>query len=168
MLHVPSYCFAAEPAAGSVTRLVADARQARVTVSVDASSTGMIEDYGLGRYRDLLETLQPDVLFANAREARLLGLPGTRRALTTLVVKDGARPATVTPPGGDPLSVPVPAALPARDSTGAGDAFAAGFLAATMHGAGQAQAAAAGHQRARAVLFTPGATTAAGAGDGLP
>ena len=169
VLHVPSYCFAAEPAAGSVTTLVAGARQAGVTVSVDASSTGMIEDYGRGRYLALLDALQPDVLFANAREARLLGLPRTALTLTTTVVKDGARAATVTPPGGPALSVPVPPpAPPARDSTGAGDAFAAGYLAAAMRGAGPAAAAAAGHQRARAVLSTPGAATAATGGPGHP
>jgi sugar/nucleoside kinase (ribokinase family) len=55
--------------------------------------------------------------------------------------------------------VPVPPAPPARDSTGAGDAFAAGFLAARMHGADPVDAAMAGHELARSVLFSPGATS---------
>jgi sugar/nucleoside kinase (ribokinase family) len=54
--------------------------------------------------------------------------------------------------------VPVPPSPPARDSTGAGDAFAAGFLAARAHGADPVEAAHSGHQLARSVLFSPGAT----------
>ena len=53
--------------------------------------------------------------------------------------------------------MPVPPAPPARDSTGAGDAFAAGFLAARMRGAAPVEAAMAGHALARSVLFSPGA-----------
>ena len=58
-----------------------------------------------------------------------------------------------------PRTVPVPPAPPARDSTGAGDAFAAGFLAARMRGADPVDAAMAGHELARSVLFSPGATS---------
>ena len=53
--------------------------------------------------------------------------------------------------------MPVPPAPPARDSTGAGDAFAAGFLAARMRGAAPVAATVAGHALARSVLFSPGA-----------
>jgi sugar/nucleoside kinase (ribokinase family) len=160
ILHVPSYCFAAEPAATSVLRLIQHAGQVGIPVSLDASSTGMIEEHGLARYLALVESIKPSVFFANAREARLLDVTRPQFATTMTVVKNGAESTIVTPSGGVPSAVPVPEVLPARDSTGAGDAFAAGFLAARVHGADPVEAAAAGHELARSVLFSPGATSA--------
>jgi sugar/nucleoside kinase (ribokinase family) len=161
MLHVPSYCFAAEPAATSVLRLIRHAGQAGIPVSLDASSTGMIEEYGLARYLKLVESIRPSVFFANAHEALLLDVARPEFAETVTVVKNGAAASVVTAPGGAARAVPVPEAPPARDSTGAGDAFAAGFLAACAHGADSVEAARAGHNLARSVLFSPGATSAA-------
>jgi sugar/nucleoside kinase (ribokinase family)/DNA-binding transcriptional ArsR family regulator len=159
-LHAPSYCFAAEPTATSVLRLIGHAVQAGVPVSLDASSTGMIEEYGLARYLDLVESIRPAVFFANAHEAGLLDVARPQFAKTLTVVKNGAGSTIVTAPDGTPRAVPVPEAPPARDSTGAGDAFAAGFLAARTHGADPVEAARAGHDLARSVLFSPGATSA--------
>ena len=158
-LHVPSYCFAAEPAAAAVLALVGRARAAGVPVSLDASSTGMITGYGLHRYLDLVAAVRPAVFFANTGEARLLGVTRPPFTQAVTVVKDGAGATTVTVPGGRPQAVPVPAAPAARDSTGAGDAFAAGFLAALIRGAAPVAAARDGHALARSVLFSPGATT---------
>jgi sugar/nucleoside kinase (ribokinase family) len=159
VLHAPSYCFAAEPAAASVLRLIGQAGQAGVPVSLDASSTGMIEEHGLARYLDLVESIRPSVFFANAHEARLLDMTRPQFAKTMTVVKNGAGSTIVTPPGGAPRAVPVAEAAPARDSTGAGDAFAAGFLAARAHGADPVEAARSGHDLARSVLFSPGANS---------
>lgn len=158
VLHAPSYSFAAEPAASAVRRLIRQAGQAGVPVSLDASSAGMIEEYGLHRYLDLVAAIRPAVFFANAQEATLLDVGRPQFAGTLTVVKHGAGPAIVRPPGGAPRAVPVPEPLPARDSTGAGDAFAAGFLAARARGAGPAEAASAGHELASSVLLSPGAT----------
>lgn len=160
VLHVPSYCFAAEPTATAVLRLIGHARQAGIPVSLDASSTNMIEEYGLDRYLDLVETIRPEVFFANAREALLLDVTRPQFTVSMTVVKNGAQSTTVTQPGEFRQTIPVPPAPPARDSTGAGDAFAAGFLAAWMRAADPAAATRAGHRLARSVLFSPGATAA--------
>jgi sugar/nucleoside kinase (ribokinase family) len=89
----------------------------------------------------------------------LLDVTRPQFAKTITVVKNGADPTIVTVPGRVPRTVPVPEVLPTRDSTGAGDAFAAGFLAALIRGAAPVEAAGDGHALARSVLFSPGATT---------
>ena len=59
----------------------------------------MICEYGVGRYLDLVDAIRPAVLFANAREARLLDVTRPQFAKTMVVVKDGARATTVLVPG---------------------------------------------------------------------
>ncbi len=71
-----------------------------------------------------------------------------------VVVKRGARGALVFA-GGDRHDVPTRSAVP-YDATGAGDAFAAGFLAAWIHGKSLADCAMLGNRVAREVLAVPG------------
>ena len=137
------------------------ARSAGARVSVDASSTGLLSGIGVDLARELIRGLAPDVLFADEAEAELLGLTGggpVAASLAPLVVlKHGPRPTDVVRDGDLVQRVDVLPVAGVRDLTGAGDAFAAGFLAATMGGAEVVAACRAGHSAAASVLTSPGA-----------
>jgi sugar/nucleoside kinase (ribokinase family) len=91
-------------------------------VSVDLSSTAAIEEVGVERFRETLAALRPRLVLANEAEAELVGT----LAVETLAVKRGARGCVVTDDRGTRELPAVEAEV--VDSTGAGDAFAAGFL----------------------------------------
>jgi ribokinase len=114
LLHLPAYSLTSEPISGAA--LAAAARVPRL--SVDLSSTAVLQAYGVERFRTLLRRLQPAIVFGTEEEAAVIGdLPGA-----SLVVKLGAR--GVRAGGVEYPAMPVHAV----DSTGAGDAFAAGYL----------------------------------------
>jgi len=92
-------------------------------VSADASTWTAIRELGSERFRRRLEALAPDVLFASERE--LLEL-GAGELAPVVVVKRGAAGCTVVR-GGSSDDHPALRA-DAVDTTGAGDALAAGFL----------------------------------------
>jgi 2-dehydro-3-deoxygluconokinase len=73
-----------------------------------------------------------------------------------VVVKQGAAGAAVQC-GAKTIEVPVEVAAPVVDTTGAGDAFNAAYLASRMRGMGIRQAAEAGNLLAGAVVQVPGA-----------
>ncbi|MFI9160273.1 carbohydrate kinase family protein [Kitasatospora aureofaciens] len=173
-LHVPAYSFDGEPVGRTAVDALARVRQAGGTTSVDASSTGMLEQFGRERFLALLVELAPTFVFANRSESAFLGLlvdglPGPERArlaATTVVTKSGAEPTTVDVPGDDLFTVPVPPVAEVRDLTGAGDAFAAGFLAGFLRNGDLRLAAGLGHRSAARVLGSPGASLGGGGGGG--
>jgi len=116
-LHVSGYALAHEPMRSVAVALAQAATRRNVRLAVDLSSTAMIESYGVARFRDLIYSIGPDPVFGNEAEAALLGedLPG-------LIIKLGAGGVRVA--GRHFPAVPT---VPV-DSTGAGDAFAAGYL----------------------------------------
>jgi sugar/nucleoside kinase (ribokinase family) len=163
-LHVPAYGLEREPMRGEVVRLAALAHAAGARVSLDASSTGLLTGLGLDVALDLVRQMAPDVLFANEDEAELLGLTGggpvAASVAPTVVVKHGPLPTDVIEGGLLAARIDVAPVPGIRDLTGAGDAFAAGFLAATLQGADVAGACRAGHASAASVLANPGAYAA--------
>lgn len=103
-----------------------------------------------------------DVVFVNEREARLYaGAPTLARALRfwrarhpTVVIKRGAKGCLAIARAGD-LSIPAPRVTPI-DTTGAGDAFNGGFLAAWMRGKPLAACMKAGNHVGAASTRRPG------------
>ena len=114
-LHLPAYSLVRQPVQGAA---LAAARHLP-RLSVDLSSTAVLRDYGVSAFRELLSELRPEVVFGTEPEMELAGqVPGA-----VMVVKLGERGVRV-----DGVLHPAPTAA-AADATGAGDAFAAGYLA---------------------------------------
>jgi sugar/nucleoside kinase (ribokinase family) len=157
-LHVPGYSLCAEPIGTSTLAAMDRVRARHGRVSIDVSSVGAVEAFGRRRFVELLTTIGPDVVLATADEARLLGTWSP----ALLVVKRGGDPVSVRAVGRETIDVPVPALDGVVDTTGAGDAFAGGFLAATLGGASPPDAAVAGIALARRTLRSAGAGLAPG------
>ncbi len=127
VLHVSGYALLEEPICTTALRAARLARAGGARISVDAAAWTEIRRYGAAGFRELLGELAPDLLFATEAEWALLGLaapPATPAPLT--VVKRGDRGCRVLG-AGSPHEFPATAAE-VVDPTGAGDAFAAGFL----------------------------------------
>jgi sugar/nucleoside kinase (ribokinase family) len=124
-LHLSGYSLLADPigeAALAAARLARAEEGARV--SVDLSSWSAIRSFGADRFRERLERLGPDVVFANEPEWELVG--GAYALAETSVVKCGSRGVAVQGPDGVEERAPLPGEV--VDTTGAGDALAAGFI----------------------------------------
>ena len=161
VLHVPLYSLIGGTLANTAARLVSWAHAAGVMVAVDASSSSLIESAGATRARAAIAACRPHVLFCNEPEHAALGGDAHRDDLgaAVVVVKYGPAPAIVLRASGERVSVPVPLVADVRDTTGAGDAFAAGFLAATCSGSNDIDAVVAGHRSAAAAIVTASRAT---------
>jgi len=128
-LHVSGYALAHEPMRTTAVALAQAARRREMRLAVDLSSTAMIESYGVPGFRELIGAIGPDLVFGNEAEAALLGSLADDAGAGhgplgygELIVKLGADGVRIA--GRHFPAVPT---VPV-DSTGAGDAFAAGYL----------------------------------------
>jgi sugar/nucleoside kinase (ribokinase family) len=124
VLHVSGYALLREPVAHTALLAVRLAREAGALISVDVAAWTEIRAYGPVQFRDLLDVVAPDVLFATEAEWEMLG--GAYLTAPTGVLKRGARGVSIVTEDArlDLASV----AAEVVDTTGAGDALAAGFL----------------------------------------
>jgi sugar/nucleoside kinase (ribokinase family) len=155
-LHVSGYALMHATTAAPVLDLVVRARAAGTTVSVDPASA---EPLRHGAPFVVAALAEADVILANEEEADVLAGSGDPHGLgrpdATVVVKCGARGVRArqgvvrVDQSAPPCEV--------VDTTGAGDAFAAGFLPAWRAGLDLAEAAAAGQALAATVVARVGA-----------
>ena len=113
VLHVSGYALLAEPAASAAAAAVRAAHERSARVSVDLSTWSRADAAFAARVR----ALEPEIVFATERERDAVG-----DVCATWVVKRGA--AGIVVDGTSYPAIPVDAV----DTTGAGDALAAGFL----------------------------------------
>ncbi len=147
-LHVPAYSLCDEPIGTSTIAAAQHVRGSWGRLSVDVSSASIVRAFGQDAFCELVSSLAPEIVFANRDEAPLVAGVAT----PLLVVKRGHEPVELVVGRDQRELVPVDEVPGVADTTGAGDAFAGGFLAATIAGATRQAAVAAGHQSATAVL----------------
>ncbi len=156
-LHISAYALAEPNSRRATLSLAEQARRVGAYISVDPASLHLLTEIGLGLFVELVRAIAPDVVIANAQEAALLAPAWSVLDLPEYIVKNGARPVTIVDREGASSTVDVPPVRGVKDTTGAGDAFAAGFLQSRLVGSPSAVASAAGINLAARVLSTPGA-----------
>lgn len=124
VLHLSGYALLREPISATALLAARLARERGARVSVDVAAWTEIRRYGPVRFRELLDELAPDVLFATEAEWELLG--GAYLTAPVGVLKRGARGCSVFSEDAKLDFAAVSAEV--VDPTGAGDALAAGFL----------------------------------------
>jgi ribokinase len=160
-LHVAGYALLRPGSRAAGRSAIERARACGMTVSVDPSSAALLSP----AFLDLASGA--GLLLPNVPEARALsGEPDPERAARRLaervpevVVKLGEQGALWTD-GREVRHAAAATVEPPIDTTGAGDAFAAGLLAARLNGASSMQALAAGCRLAAKAVATVGARPA--------
>jgi sugar/nucleoside kinase (ribokinase family) len=156
-VHVPFYSLSTGTLAATTIALIGLAHERGVRVSLDASSVGVMAAMGHHAVVELVRFVRPDVVLCNEDEADFLGESCWPEELAAglVIVKRGAEPASVRRADRSEVEVAAHRIGTVDDTTGAGDAFAAGFLVACSQGAEPEDAVAGGHSSAATLLTTP-------------
>ncbi len=139
LVMVSGYSFFAPGPRQAVRRLLAEARARGIAIAIDPASIGFLAEVGPDDFLNWVG--EADWLFANESEAEILSdsadLDGQVQALAQrfkhVVIKRGQFGAILGTAEGIVASAPAPL-VTVVDTTGAGDAFAAGFVAALLSG----------------------------------
>jgi len=114
-------------------------------------------ELGIDKYLAAMSVVRPAVLFANDVEAQLLGLYDTLPEGVELALVHRGPDSTIALHRTGRFELDVVDVDQIVDVTGAGDAFAAGFLVSWQKGSNLIGAMQAGHALAAKVVAKPGA-----------
>jgi sugar/nucleoside kinase (ribokinase family) len=167
LLHVNGYALFSPGPRGAVLALVSEARARGIAVTVDPCSASFLRDVGAARFLEW--TTGAQVCIANLDEGReLTGLSVPEYVLeslthhyTVVALKLGANGVLIGASGIQPVLLPTEATS-VVDSTGAGDAFAAGFLSSWLESHLPVDAASAGLAAAARAVGNMGGRPAVG------
>lgn len=159
-LYLAASAVTDDPLASAVDRLLGEATERRVPVTLAGPSLAELADFGSEPFRELCRALRPAHVVVNRAEHEALELrprdPVDGAGVT--VITNGRRPTLVVTRDGA-IAVEVAPVDDVRDRTGVGDGFIAGFLRSRGTGADPVAAAHAGHRVAAAVLRRFGPTS---------
>jgi sugar/nucleoside kinase (ribokinase family) len=149
LIHVPAYSLFLDPLGKATRAAIGLIRDGGGMLSIDLSSVAGLIDYGPTKMAYDLARLKPELLFGTAAEVSTIGVPVEHLAQVP-VIKLGSAGCSVFG-----RMIPAPP-VQQVDGTGAGDAFAAAFCTAWLHGATPIEAA------ERAVVVAAEAVTRTG------
>lgn len=153
-LHIPFYSLVGEPLTTTTRTLAAWATNKGIAVSIDTSSAAVLEHVGVTVALDMIRELNPTVVLANELEAATLGSALSPEGLdgALVVIKQGPKPVILLESASPPREIDAIVLDAVTDTTGAGDAFAAGFLMSFAIDHDPVAAARRGHEVAADVI----------------
>ena len=161
-LHLSGYTLLHPRCRPAGLAALASARGRGLTTSVDAASAAPLRQVGTQTFLDFVR--ETDLLFVNADEAEALAGPGSPAEQGAVLAHTARK--VIVKLGGDgalwcgresAVRLGATGRVPMKDPTGAGDAFAAGLLAAWTSGAGPLAALQAGAALGAAAVAKIGA-----------
>lgn len=135
LLYVPAFMLYRTDTRGRTTEALREATVRAIPTIVDVNSAARLASFGVDRLTRLLSTLPLAALLMNEEEGSVLsGALKELAAKAPVIIHRGPAP-TVILSGSQTFEVEVDhGALPIQDSTGAGDAFSAGFIIGHLAG----------------------------------
>jgi sugar/nucleoside kinase (ribokinase family) len=140
LLHISGYALFSPQPRQAVRQLMQQAKGRGITITIDPASVAFLVEVGVAAFMEW--TRDADICFPNEDEAAVLAgsrdIDQQRRLLAAhyplAVIKRGAAGAEVVGQDGACIAQAAADTAMAIDTTGAGDAFLAGYLAACLQG----------------------------------